>query len=129
MNSNKVVLFVLCLTKFIMQILSNCIDERRLQMLLGSGMVSTPQLMCPENQELQKEHTCVADTVEPIEQCPILDDYVQTRLELSFPLKNYVSLALRSALSTDLVSYLHRGKVETLLKLRHVFVMPKSPII
>ncbi|KAG5081799.1 hypothetical protein JHK86_005864 [Glycine max] len=92
------------------QILSNCIDERRLQMLLGSGMVSTPQLMCPENQELQKEHTCVADTVEPIEQCPILDDYVQTRLELSFPLKNYVSLALRSALSTDLVSYLHRGK-------------------
>ncbi|KAG5064835.1 hypothetical protein JHK85_006018 [Glycine max] len=84
------------------QILSNCIDERRLQMLLGSGMVSTPQLMCPENQELQKEHTCVVDTVEPIEQCPILDDYVQTRLELSFPLKNYVSLALRSALSTDL---------------------------
>ena len=37
MNSNKVVLFVLCLTKFIMQILPNCIDERRLQMLLSSG--------------------------------------------------------------------------------------------
>jgi len=26
-----------------MQILPNCIDERRLQMLLSSGMVSTPQ--------------------------------------------------------------------------------------
>ena len=129
MNSNKVVLFVLCLTKFIMQILSNCIDERRLQMLLGSGMVSTPQLMCPENQELQKVHTCVADTVEPIEQCPVLNDCVQTRLELSFPLKSYVSLASHSALPTDLVSYLHRGKVESLLKLRHVFVMPKSFII
>ncbi|KAG4964236.1 hypothetical protein JHK84_038862 [Glycine max] len=84
------------------QILSNCIDERRLQMLLSSGMVSTPQLICPENQELQKVHTCVADTVEPIEQCPILNDCVQTRLELSFPLKSYVSLASHSALPTDL---------------------------
>ncbi|TKY45846.1 Histidine kinase 2 [Spatholobus suberectus] len=79
-------------------------------MLLSNGMVSTPQLMCPKNQELQKEHICVADTVEPIEQCPILDDYVQTRLELSFPWKNYVSLASHSALSTDLVSYLLCGK-------------------
>ncbi|TKY45625.1 Histidine kinase 2 [Spatholobus suberectus] len=91
-------------------ILSNCIDERRLQMLLSNGMVSTPQLMCPKNQELQKEYICVADTVEPIEQCPILDDYVQKRLELSFPWKNYVSLASHSALSTDLVSYLLCGK-------------------
>ncbi|CAJ1971586.1 unnamed protein product [Sphenostylis stenocarpa] len=94
----------------IMQILFNCIDERRLQMLLSSGMVSTPQLMCPENQELQTEHRCVADTVEPIEQCPILNDYVQTRVELSFPLKTYVPLASRIALSTDLISYLLCGK-------------------
>lgn len=56
-------------------------------------MVSTPQLTCPENQELRKEHIRVMDTVEPIEQCPILNDYVQARLELSFLLKNYVSLA------------------------------------
>ncbi|KAL2316575.1 hypothetical protein Fmac_030451 [Flemingia macrophylla] len=92
------------------QILSNCIDERRLQMLLSSGMISAPQLTCPENQELQKEHLCVADSVEPIEQCPILDDYEQTRLGLSFPLRNYVSLASHSALWTDFVSCLLGGK-------------------
>nr|KYP48148.1 Hybrid signal transduction histidine kinase J [Cajanus cajan] len=84
------------------QILSNCIDERRLKMLLSSGMISTPQLTCPGNQESQKEYICVAETVETIEQCPILDDYDQTRLELSFPSKNHVSLASHSALSTDL---------------------------
>ncbi|KAE9584072.1 hypothetical protein Lalb_Chr00c63g0413831 [Lupinus albus] len=39
---------------------SYCIDERRLQMLLSSGIVNTSsQLICPENQELQKEHKCV----------------------------------------------------------------------
>ncbi|XP_068485856.1 histidine kinase 2 isoform X2 [Phaseolus vulgaris] len=84
------------------QILFNCIDERRLRMLLRSGMVSTPQLMCPENEESKKERICVADTVEPIEQCPILNDYVQARLELSVSFKNYVSLASGTALSTDL---------------------------
>ncbi|KAJ1415561.1 Signal transduction response regulator, receiver domain [Sesbania bispinosa] len=92
------------------QILSNCIDERRLQMLLSSGIVSTPQLTCPENQELQKEHRCIADTIEPIEQCPILNDFVQTRLELSSPLKTYVTLASHSALSSQLVNFLLCGK-------------------
>jgi len=113
----------------IMQILFNCIDERRLRMLLSSGMVSTPQLMCPENQELRKEHLSVADTVEPIEQCPILNDYVQARIELSFPFKNYVSLSSGTSLSTDLVSYFFRGKVESLSKLKLVFVFPNRSII
>ncbi|KOM46329.1 hypothetical protein LR48_Vigan07g003300 [Vigna angularis] len=92
------------------QILFNCIDERRLRMLLSSSVVSTPQLTCPENQELRKEHIRVMDTVEPIEQCPILNDYVQARLELSFLFKNYVSLASGTSLSTDFVSYFLRGK-------------------
>ena len=113
----------------ILQILFNCIDERRLRMLLRSGMVSTPQLMCPENEESKKERICVADTVEPIEQCPILNDYVQARLELSVSFKNYVSLASGTALSTDLVSYFLRGKVESLLKIKLVFVLLNSPII
>ena len=78
-------------------------------------MVSTPQLICPENQELQKVHTCVADTVEPIEQCPVLNDCVQTRLELSFPLKSYVSLASHSALPTDLVSYCTSLEAESMV--------------
>ncbi|XP_061361128.1 histidine kinase 2 [Gastrolobium bilobum] len=89
---------------------SNCIDERRLQMLLSSGIVSTPQLICPENQELQKEHRCVAEIVEPVEQCPIVDDNVQTRLELSFVLKKYLSLTSHSALSSNLVNCLLCGK-------------------
>ena len=105
-----------------MQILSNCIDERRLQMLLSSGIASSPQLVSPENQELQKEHRCFADTVEPIEQCPILNDYAQTRLELSFLLEKYVSLASHSLLSCNLVNCLLCGKVESLLKLRNVYV-------
>ncbi|KAK7299851.1 hypothetical protein RJT34_10679 [Clitoria ternatea] len=92
------------------QILSNCIDERRLQMLLSSGIVSSPQLMCPENRDLQMEPRYVADTVELIEQCPILDDYAQTRLEFSFLSKNYEPLALHSALLSNLVNYLLPGK-------------------
>ncbi|XP_027329982.1 histidine kinase 2 isoform X2 [Abrus precatorius] len=92
------------------QILSNCVDERRLQMLLSSGIVSTSQLKCPENQDLQKEHRFVADAVEPMEQCPILDDYVQRRLELSFLLKKYVSLASHFAHASELVNYLLHGK-------------------
>ncbi|KAE9614677.1 putative histidine kinase response regulator and transcription factor RR-A-type family [Lupinus albus] len=92
------------------QISSYCIDERRLQMLLSSGIVNTSsQLICPENQELQKEHKCVADTVEPIEQCPLPDDYAPTRLELSFLLKKHVALASNSAPSSNLVNYLLCG--------------------
>lgn len=112
-----------------MQILSNCIDEKRLQMLLSSGTVSTSQLICPENQALQREHRCVADTVEPIEQCPILDDYVQRSIELSFLLKKSASLTSNSALPSNLVNHLLCGKVEPLLKLRNVYVMPKSSIV
>ncbi|OIW16430.1 hypothetical protein TanjilG_19146 [Lupinus angustifolius] len=85
------------------KISSHCIDERRLQMLLSSGILSTSsQLICPENPELQKEHSCVADTVEPIEQCPIPDDCAPTRLELSFLLKKHVALASNSAPSFNL---------------------------
>lgn len=97
-------------------------------MLLSSGIVSTSQSTCPENQELQKEHRCVADTLEPIEQCPILDDFVQTRLELSFPLKAHVTLASHSALLSNLVSFFLCGKVESLPKLKHVYVMPKTSL-
>ena len=93
-----------------MQILSNCIDERRLQMLLSSGIVNTPQVMCPKNLELQKEHRYFAESVE---QCPILDDFVHTKLGLSFPWKAYVTLD--STLLSDLVNGLLRGKVESLL--------------
>ncbi|KAL1347492.1 hypothetical protein AAHE18_07G009100 [Arachis hypogaea] len=93
------------------QIFSNCIDERRLQMLLNSGIACNPQLVCcPENQELQKKHRCFADTVEPIEQCPILEDYVRTRIQLSFPFKKYVLLASHSLLSSNLVDFLFCGK-------------------
>ncbi|XP_015972862.1 histidine kinase 2 [Arachis duranensis] len=93
------------------QIFSNCIDERRLQMLLNSGIACNPQLVCcPENQELQKKHRRFADTVEPIEQCPILEDYVRTRIQLSFPFKKYVLLASHSLLSSNLVDFLFCGK-------------------
>ncbi|XP_057440900.1 histidine kinase 2 [Lotus japonicus] len=92
------------------QILSNCIDERRLQMLLSSGIISPQLLMCPENQELQREHGCVADSLESIEQCPILDDLVQARLELSFPLIPLVMMASLSALSSNLVNFFLCGK-------------------
>nr|XP_027187942.1 histidine kinase 2 isoform X3 [Cicer arietinum] len=74
----------------IMQILSNCIDEEKLQMLLSIGIVNTPKSMCPKNQELEKEHRCVEDSPESMEQCPILDDFVQTRIGLSFPWKTLV---------------------------------------
>lgn len=88
------------------QILSNCIDERRLQMLLSSGIVNTPQLMCPKNLDLQKEHRYVAESVE---QCPILDDFVHSRFGLSLPWKGYATLDC--TLLFDLVNVLLHGKV------------------
>ncbi|KAK7258364.1 hypothetical protein RIF29_23937 [Crotalaria pallida] len=103
------------------QISSNCIDERRLQMLLSSGVVGTSQLVCPENQELQKEHTCVADTVEPVGQCPIPDYYAPARLELSFLLKKSESSASNSALSSNSVNYLLCGK--NIMKFRIILAL------
>lgn len=92
-------------------------------MLLNSGIVSTPQSMCPRNQELQKEHVSVADTIEPVEQCPVLDDFFQTRLELSLPSKALVS---PSAVLYNLVSFLRCGKVEFSLSLMNSIVMSKK---
>jgi hypothetical protein len=103
-----------------MQILLNCIDERRLQMLLSSGIINTPpHSPCPKNQELQKEYRYVAEF---IEQCPILDDFVHTRLGLSFPWKTYVTLD--SALLTNWLNVLFCGKVESLLCSRNAQNVP-----
>lgn len=68
-----------------MQILSNCIDEKRVQILLSSGIVNTPHSICP------KESQCVAES---LEQCPVRDDFVEARTGLlfSFPWKTYVTL-------------------------------------
>ncbi|GAU36289.1 hypothetical protein TSUD_255430 [Trifolium subterraneum] len=75
-------------------------------MLLSSGIINTPpQSMCLKNQEFQKEHRYVAES---IEQCPILDDFVHTRLGLSFPWKTYVTLD--SALLTNWFNVLLCGK-------------------
>lgn len=92
-------------------------------MLLSSGIVSIPQSMCSKNQELEKEHTCVADTIEPVKQCPVLDDFFQTRLELSLPSKTLVS---PSAVLSNLVSFLRCGKVEFSLNLMNSIVMSKK---
>ncbi|XP_058742784.1 histidine kinase 2 isoform X2 [Vicia villosa] len=69
----------------IMQILSNCIDEKRLQILLSSGIVNTPHSICP------KESRCVEES---LEQCPVRDDFVEARtgLPFSYPWKTYVTL-------------------------------------
>lgn len=75
----------------IMQILLNCIDEKRVQILLSSGIVNTPHSICPRNQEFSKESRCVAES---LEQCPVPDGFVEarTRLSFSFPWKTYVTL-------------------------------------
>ncbi|CAI8587123.1 unnamed protein product [Vicia faba] len=57
------------------QILSNCIDEKRLQILLSGGIVKkTPHSMCPKNQEFLKESRGVAES---LGQCPVRDDFVE----------------------------------------------------
>lgn len=101
-----------------MQILLQCIDERGVEKLLSSGFASTSQSICPENRECQKEHTCVTQNVELIEQCPILDDYVQRNLESSPIVEKTVSLASHTVKLSNLVNGLLHGKVESLLKLR-----------
>ncbi|XP_050903508.1 histidine kinase 2 isoform X3 [Lathyrus oleraceus] len=74
-----------------MQILSNCIDEKRIQILLSSGIVNTPHSICPKSQEFSKESQCVAES---LEECPVRDDFVEARtgLSFSFPWKTYVTL-------------------------------------
>ncbi|CAK8539007.1 unnamed protein product [Lathyrus sativus] len=91
------------------QILSNCIDEKRIQILLSSGIVNTPHSICPKNQEFSKESLCV---VESLAQCPVRDDFVEARtglsLSFSFPWKTYVTLdfAPRSKLVNVLLCWI-----------------------
>lgn len=66
----------------------------------------------------QKEHMCVTDKVELIDQCPILNDYVQRNLESSVLVENTISLVSHPALLSNSVNHLLHGKVEFSLKLR-----------
>ena len=80
-------------------------------MLISNGMVETPRLVCPQKQEFQKDHGCVAGNVEPVEQCPILDDYVWRKPELSLPVEKHGLSSSEFPLSSNLAYHLLRGKV------------------
>ncbi|KAI4308487.1 hypothetical protein L6164_031560 [Bauhinia variegata] len=101
-----------------------CIDERELQKLLTNG-IDGSQVKCPEKQ-LSEDRPCVADNVESIEQCPILDDYAQRKLELSLLVDKSVSVALQSEHSSNLVNHLFCGKNILQSWLLEVFAMLSS---
>ncbi|KAI4305667.1 hypothetical protein L6164_029019 [Bauhinia variegata] len=85
-----------------------CIDEGGLQKLLSNGIDSS-QVICLEKQ-FSKDHPRVADNVESVEQCPVLDEYVQTNLELSVLVDKSISMAARSEHSSNFVNHLFYGK-------------------
>ncbi|XP_054818633.1 histidine kinase 2-like isoform X2 [Prosopis cineraria] len=92
------------------QMLSQCIGERRVQKLLSSDLGSTLQMVFSENKEFQKEHTSVPGQVELIEQCPVLNDSVQTNLKSLLLVEKTVSLASYSAIMSNLINNLFLGK-------------------
>ncbi|KAI9080905.1 hypothetical protein K1719_037066 [Acacia pycnantha] len=92
------------------QILSQCIDERRVQKLLSSDLGSNLQMIFSENREFHKEHIGVTGQVELMEQCPVLNDSVQRNLESLLLMEKTVSLAPYSAIMSNFVNNLLHGK-------------------
>ncbi|XP_028803124.1 histidine kinase 2 [Neltuma alba] len=92
------------------QILSQCIDERRVQKLLSSDLGNTLQMTFSENKVLHREHICGPGQVELMEQCPVLNDSVQRNLESLQLVEKTVSFASYSAIMSNLGNNLFHGK-------------------
>ncbi|KAJ7960275.1 Histidine kinase [Quillaja saponaria] len=56
--------------------------QRGSEMLLSNCIACTVNVLCPVQQEFQKEDGWIAEIIEPIDRCPIGVEYVQGKLDL-----------------------------------------------